>query len=110
MTLTITLELSVQEEERLARKAARAGLDIADYVKRVATNSASPRPPRPRTTAGFGASTSKPMPQTGAELVASLKSDGVIGAGYGDPSIDSPELARRIHAEVWRLPDSGHER
>lgn len=38
-------------------------------------------------------------PQTGKELIASLRAKGLLGS-YGDPNIDSVELAHRIRAEA----------
>ena len=37
--------------------------------------------------------------QTGKELIASLRAKGLLGS-YGDPNIDSVELARRIRREA----------
>jgi hypothetical protein len=40
-------------------------------------------------------------PQSGKELVAALREQGLLGS-YGDPDIDSVELARQIRREAER--------
>ena len=44
-------------------------------------------------------SAEKERPQTGKELVASLREQGLLGS-YGDPNIDAVELARQIRREA----------
>jgi len=94
MTLTIQLELSSEQEERLRKKAQRAGLDVPSYVKHLTERSTRLRPARSR------------KPQTGAELADAIMHDPRI-TGYGDPGIDAPDLARDLRRQAssrdWSL-------
>ena len=90
--MTLTIELTSEEETRLQRRAARMGLTPAEYVRRtLAVRPVVKRAPRAAVAEA----------KTGSEIMAELKRKGIFGAGYGDPSIDSPVLARQIRAEVW---------
>ena len=83
MPLTITLDISTDEEEKLRNKARREGLDISGYIKLLADRSTRPR--RPRTT----------KPRNGVELANAIMDDPRI-TGYGDPAINAPDLARDL--------------
>jgi hypothetical protein len=83
MTLTITLELTPEQEAELQRKAAKAGSGISGYLKRLADRSAAPR---------------KLITQElrdGAELAGSILNDEEITV-YWDEGIDAPTLARQL--------------
>jgi hypothetical protein len=84
--MTITLDLTAEEEARLRADAAVAGIsDPAQYVRRLINTA-------PRRTG---------RPQTGAELADALEALN-LPAGYGDPDIDAPELARQLAARFSR--------
>jgi hypothetical protein len=106
MTLTITLELTSEQEERLRKKALRAGLDVPGYLKHLADRSASSTRRGASAKATAEGQTTGSSTTTGAQVVAELTRQGIIGSGYGDPSIDAPELARRIRSEVWRVREA----
>lgn len=86
--MTIMLELTAEEEARLSARAQEEGCDLPAYVRRIL---------------GISAATSlhDQKPKTGADLLATLKSLN-LPPGYGDPSIDSPELARRLREHFSR--------
>lgn len=92
MTLTVTLDS--ETEKVIERKAARLGITPSEYLTRLAEKSARQRP---------GISKSAPnshkKPRTGAELLAELDAAGLLN-GYGDPNIDSPELARQLREQA----------
>ena len=74
--MTISLELTPEQEARLEDEAARSGLDVAEYaLSRLFGGPVSPGP-------------------AGAEIVAALRASGVIGTFADRP--DSPEWARRL--------------
>ena len=74
--MTINLELSPQQEARLRVRAARSGLSLTDYaLRQLLSGSDSPEP-------------------TGAEVLATLRSSGVIGTFADRP--DSVEWARQL--------------
>ena len=84
--MTVTLDLTAEEEARLRSDAAAAGInDPAQYVQRL-TDTAPHRTGRAK---------------TGAEVWAELEAMN-LPAGYGDPAIDSPELARQLAARFSR--------
>jgi hypothetical protein len=85
--MTLTIELTPEEESRLAAAAAVAGLDPIGYVRSIIRQAP--------------ASVERNQ-LTGHALVDHLISDGVIGAGFGDPKVDSPEAAQMLRAQVWR--------
>ncbi len=77
--MTLTIELTPEQEAALLAQAKAAGLDATEYAKQlIASDLAAER-----------------RPMTGAEMIAYWEQEGVIGS-YGDPDIDAPELARRI--------------
>ena len=88
--MTLTLQLSAEQEARLRENAEREGYDDpADYVKKLIDSDA------PRLPASGGAIETG----TGEELVAALKALN-LAAEYGDPSIDSVDLARQLRDDA----------
>ncbi len=81
--MTVTIELTAEEEARLTAKAARAGLAPADYLRSVIGDDTD-------TTA---------LPKTGAELAAAIDALNLSGS-FGDPAIDSSELARQLRKQA----------
>jgi len=53
---------------------------------------------------GLQKSQQEEMPITGAEAIAYWKANGLLGS-YGDPEIDSIELARQLRQEAERRRD-----
>jgi len=90
--MTLTIELTEEEESRLQSAAAVVGLDPAMYLRSLIGQPAAIEPRKPK---------------TGREIVDQLMQEGVIGAGFGDPNLDSPEAARKLRAEVWRTHTAG---
>jgi hypothetical protein len=77
--MTLTIELTPEQEAALQAQAQAAGMEASEYARELlASDLASAR-----------------RPMTGAEMIAHWEQEGVIGS-YGDPDVDSPELARRI--------------
>jgi len=102
--MTVTLELSDDIEEAIERKARRLGITSNEYLRRMAERAARPaRSVRPGKSAPSG-----DRPKTGAELLAELDALN-IPPGYGDPSIDSPELARQLRDRFARRDHSHGE-
>jgi hypothetical protein len=87
--MTLTLELTEEEEARLRKKADRAGLAPAAFLLSLIDLAPSD---------GFETANDNGKPQSGADLLAELKALN-LRPGYGDPSIDSPELARRLRKQ-----------
>ena len=85
--MTLTIELTEEEEARLHSAAAVAGLNPEGYLRSLIGQPAAIEPRKPL---------------TGREIVDQLMQEGVIGSGFGDPNLDSPEAARKLRAEVWR--------
>jgi hypothetical protein len=85
--MTLILDLTPEQESRLSRKAARLGLDLPEYVKRL-LDSDTP---------------TEQMPKTGAEAVAYWEKEGVFGTFANRP--DSLDYARkmreRAQARKW---------
>jgi len=80
--MTLTLDLPQELESELATEAARLGLPISEYARRLLSSGRTP-----------GAS-----PKTGAELVAYWQREGVVGSR---PEIaDSQEHARAIRRQA----------
>jgi hypothetical protein len=77
--MTLTLELTPEEEASLHARAARAGLDEAAYLRSLI---AGKRPARKGQ-------------NTPAEMVAFWLANGLL-TGYGDPDKDSTEVAREL--------------
>ena len=84
--MTLTLELTPEQETLLSRQAQAAGIDEAEYIRTLIITAGKP-----------GAS----RPKTGAEVLAELDALD-MPKGYGDPAIDSPELARQLSARFSR--------
>ena len=80
--MTISLELSPEQEARLSVEAASSGLNLTDYA--LSRLLGGPEMPEP----------------TGAELVAALRASGVIGTFADRP--DSPEWARQLRETAER--------
>ncbi|HZF10359.1 MAG TPA: hypothetical protein VFE33_16335 [Thermoanaerobaculia bacterium] len=80
--MTLTLDLPKELENELTAEAARLGLPVSEYARRLLSSGRTP-----------GAS-----PKTGAELVAYWQREGVAGSR---PEIsDSQELARAIRRQA----------
>lgn len=77
--MTITIELTPEEETRLKAEATRRNLDPADLVHSLIS------------------SLQKPM--SGAEALAYWEEQDCLGV-FADRSEDSPELARRLRQKV----------
>ena len=93
--MTVTLDLTPDVEQAIARKAYALGISSSEYLRRMAEKAARPSSPAAvRGTSKTGAD----HPNTGAEVLAELRSLN-LPKGYGDPTIDSPELARQLRAE-----------
>ena len=84
--MTITIDLTQEEEARLKSAAADAGIDEAEYVRTLIVSLGKPDSSRPK---------------TGAELADALEALNLSGE-YGDPNIDAPELARQLAARFSR--------
>jgi hypothetical protein len=87
--MTLIVELTPEQEAQLSIQAHAAGVDPAEYVRALIVNIGSQTMP--------GAA----RPKTGAEVLDELKGLN-LPPGYGDPSIDSPELARQLSARFSR--------
>lgn len=89
--MTVTLELSAEVEQAIERKARRQEITTSEYLRRVAERAAQSRPAaKPRK-----ADAMAQRPKNGAEFLAELDALN-LSPGYGDPAIDSPELARIV--------------
>jgi hypothetical protein len=82
--LTLTIELTPEQEAVLQAQAQVAGVDVAEYARRLLALDLAIE---------TGA-------MTPAQAVEYWEREGLIGS-YGDPNIDAPELARRLRARVW---------
>jgi hypothetical protein len=83
--MTLTLELTPEEATQLKEDAARAGLDEATYARRRILGRRDVTPPQ----------------ITPAELLAGWQAQGLL-AGFGDPTKDSPNVARELREELSR--------
>jgi hypothetical protein len=81
--MTITIELSPEEERNLREKAKDMGVEPEDYARRL-----------------LGSAVSREK-RTGADILSEIKALN-LAHGYGDLSIDSPELARRLRDQFSR--------
>jgi hypothetical protein len=93
--MTVTLELTADIEQAIERKAQRQGITSSEYLRRMAERAA--RPSKARKVSHR----TDPRSQTPAEFIAELDAEGTLN-GYGDPAIDSPELARQIRIQASR--------
>jgi hypothetical protein len=122
--MTITITLDSETEKVLERKAARLKISVSEYVEKLAQRSARPKATRKADESGVevgqrlqdiidradpvelranGIVLSKTPAKTGSELIRNLLSAGLLN-GYGDHTIDPPELARQIRESfcpVW---------
>jgi hypothetical protein len=82
--MTLTIELTPDEEAQLLVAARLEGLEAAEYARRrLLEELAGPS-----------------LPMTGAEAVGYWERQGLTGS-YGDPELDAPTLARKLRREVW---------
>ena len=81
--MTLTIELTPEQEATLQSEAEREGRPLPDYALRVLLS-------RP-----------KSRGMTGAELIAKMKREDLFCPTYGDPSLDGPTLARKLREELW---------
>jgi plasmid stability protein len=77
--MTLTIELTPEQEASLQARASAAGMESSEYVRQLLTSDL----------------VTERRPMTGAEMIAYWEREGLIGS-YGDPDVDAPELARRI--------------
>jgi hypothetical protein len=93
--MTITLELTDEEEQAIERKARRLGLTSSEYMRRMAQKAATPR--------GKASQPDEATSKSGAEVLAELRALN-LQQGYGDPAVDAPELARQLRVLDGRSP------
>jgi len=84
--LTITIELTREQETILSKEAQAAGVDQTEFIRLLIVSLGKPCSSRPR---------------TGAELADALEALNLSGE-YGDPNVDAPELARQLAARFSR--------
>jgi hypothetical protein len=97
--MAMTLNLTPDEELKLQTKAAKAGLTPVDYLRSIIhADTQTTINVLPQILAADGGN-STILPKTGAELAAAIDSLGLSGA-FGDPRIDSPELARQLRKQA----------
>ncbi len=77
--MTLTVDLTPEQEARVQEEAKRCGLSVAEFVLRRLLGDGEP---------------------TGAELVKDLKASGVLGAFADRP--DSPEWARDLRERAQK--------
>ena len=121
MSVTVTLDPAI--EKTIELKAAKVGMTVSDYIGRLVERSARPKSTRtnktnkpttitpeeriqgiieradPAELKAHGITLAKHPAKTGAELLRNLRSAGLLN-GYGDPEIDSPELARQLREQA----------
>ena len=92
--MTITINLAPETEAQLRSLAAARGEDPDHYaaatLARAIAEEAAGVTDRLET---------KQKPKTGAELLQEWQREGLL-TGYGDPAIDSPELARQLRQQA----------
>ena len=96
--MTVTLELSPNVKRAIERKAKRQRMTTAEYLQRTVEKVALPTRTRKSRPNALVIPASE---KTGAEVLAELKALD-IPKGYGDPAIDSHELARQLAARMSR--------
>ena len=84
--MTLTIDLTPEQENILSRQAQAAGIDQAEFIRSLIISVGKPGSSRPK---------------TGAELADALEALNLSGS-YGDPNIDAPELARQLAARFSR--------
>jgi len=82
--MTITIDLTPDEEARLSKRAAAAGLAPERYLRSLIADVA----PEPASKL-----------RNGAELIAFLEANKLFGP-YGDPTLDSSELAVKLRKDA----------
>ena len=82
--MTLTIELTPEQETRLREKARVIGVEPAEYLIRTIEE------PLQR------------FPRSGAEIAAAIMADPEI-VDIGDPALDAPEAARTLRKKVWRI-------
>ena len=87
--MTNTLELPDDLAQRLVADAEARGQDLNTYTVTMLREAAEVAPQ----------STAEPLPTSPAEAVAYWQRNGILGS-YGDPAIDSPELARQLRRQA----------
>jgi len=91
--MTITLNISPEQEELILQRAGKANLTPEQYLLSLAVGLKPKRSERKKPPAF--------QPAWGAGVLAELEAEGVL-TGYGDPSVDSPDLARQLRARFSR--------
>lgn len=87
--MSILLELSPAAEEFLRQEAARLQTPVEDYTANLVENVVA-----------------RPRPKTGAELVARLKEEGILGMWANREDIgDSSEFARQLRRKAETRSD-----
>ena len=94
--MTRVLELSAEQDAVLERKAARAGMSVDDYLKRVVDKITKISMPDERS----DSLQNEPKPNSTQDLIDFLQT-GVMSDVYSD-DIDAPELARKLRKEAER--------
>ena len=83
--MTLTIELTPEQEARLQAAATANGTDpesvLRDFVETLPHDGEKPK--------------------TGAEAIAYWEREGLGNPNYGDPSLDSPDLARAIRERQY---------
>lgn len=86
--MSLVLNLPAELESELHAEAARFGLPLPEYVLRLLAEGRAPRP----------------LPRSGAELLAYWQSEGIIGTR--SDIADSPAHARALREQAQRRPRS----
>lgn len=86
MTLTIVL---TEEEIQRVEEARKHGVDIDALVRNLLISLPQESP-------------AKQKPRTGAELLAVLRTEGLIGHPYGDMNMNSQEYALHLRKTLWK--------
>jgi hypothetical protein len=110
--MIVTLELTDDVEQAIERRARRLGISSSEYLRRMAERAVRPTSPTTRP-AKAGLRASKPPKakseaghtKTGAEVLDELDALN-LPPGYGDPAVDSPELARQLRERFSRRDHS----
>lgn len=90
--MSMTIEFDADEEARIRRRAARAGMTPEEYIRR---RLAAPQHKKSAPAAARPVSPPNSERPAGAILWDELEAAGVL-TGYGDPSVDSVDLARQL--------------
>ena len=104
--MTLTIELTPEEEAIVRQNAAEQGMDAPTYLRQTVAALLSDQERRrkaltpPRVTGENGA------PLTGAQILAYWEREGVLGV-FADRPEDSPELARKLRKEAETRDWSG---